>query len=141
MRYLLLLVLPFFVQVVRAQSAEQAVRDAEQKRFSAQVTNNFAVLEQVLDNDLTYTHSSGNTDSKQTFIQSLKDGKTKYEAIDVQEQTVRVYGNTAIINGLAAVKVTSNNETRTMNLRYTDVYLKRGNDWKLVAWQSLRVNQ
>ncbi|GAA4470291.1 hypothetical protein GCM10023189_58610 [Nibrella saemangeumensis] len=139
MQYLLILSLTLLISFAQAQSPEQTVKDAEQKRFAAQVANNFAVLDQVLDNDLTYTHSSGVTDSKQSFIQSLKDGKTKYNAIDVQEQTVRVYGNTAIINGKAAVNVTSNNETKNMSLRYTDVYIKRGNDWKLVAWQSLRL--
>lgn len=140
MRYPLLITLIFFASIVLAQTPEQIIKDVEQKRFTAQVSKDYAYLEQVLDNDLTYTHSNGNTDTKASFIQALKDGKTQYNSFEVQEQKVRIYGNTALVNGLAIVKVTSNNENRTMNLRYTDVYIKRNNDWKLVAWQSLRVN-
>lgn len=120
---------------------ERAVSDAEKQRFDAQVKKDYAVLDRVLANDMTYTHSSGNTDGKQSYIQSIRDGKSKYDAIDVQEQKVRVYGNTAVINGVCVVKAMNNGETINSRLRYTDVYVKNGGQWQMVAWQSLRMTQ
>lgn len=123
-----------------APSAEEkAVLAVEKQRFDAQVSKNYAVLEQVLANDLVYTHSHGGSDTKPSFIQSIRDGKSSYDAIDPQEQNVRLYGNMAIINGVCAVKMTSNGQTINMRLKYTDVYVRKGNQWQMVSWQSLRL--
>ncbi|MDB5242309.1 MAG: hypothetical protein JWP57_2934 [Spirosoma sp.] len=118
---------------------EKSVADTERQRFEAQVSKNYDVLDKVLANDLTYTHSNGNRDSKQSYIQSIRDGKSKYDAIDVEEMKVRVYGNTAVINGVCMVKAINNGETANTHLRYTDVYVRKGNQWQMVAWQSLRM--
>lgn len=140
MKSLLTLSFILLVQLVRAQSAEEkAVLAAEKQRFDAQISKNYAVLDQVLGNDLVYTHSNGNTDSKESYIQSIRDGKSKYDAINVEEQKVRVYGNTAIINGICMVKAMSNGETINTHLKYTDVYVRKGKQWQMVAWQSIRL--
>lgn len=142
MKSLLTLCLIFSFQFVHAQSSadEKAVADVEKQRFDAQVSKNYAVLEQVLSDDLLYTHSSGNTDGKQSYIQSIRDGKSNYAAIEPQEQKVRVYGNTAVINGVCLVKMNNNNQPTELKLRYTDVYVKKGKQWQMVTWQSLRLN-
>ncbi|GAB3970145.1 hypothetical protein GCM10028806_17610 [Spirosoma terrae] len=140
MKSLLTLSFILLVQLVRAQSAEEkAVIAAEKNRFEAQISKNYAVLDQVLGNDLVYTHSNGNTDSKESYIQSIRDGKSKYDAINVEEQKVRVYGNTAIINGICMIKAMSNGETINTHLKYTDVYVRKGKQWQMVAWQSIRL--
>ena len=126
---------------VAMSADERAVSAIERQRFDAQVSKNVAVLERVLANDLIYTHSSGNRDTKQSYIQSIRDGKSNYESIDVQEQTVRVYGNSAVINGVCLVKMNNNNTPTDLKLRYTDVYVKKGGQWQMVAWQSLRLTQ
>lgn len=140
MKYALTLSFLLLVQLVRAQSAdEKAVLDAEKQRFDAQVSKNYAVLEKVLSNDLVYTHSHGGSDTKQSYIQSIRDGKSKYDAIDMEERKVRIYGNTAVINGVCMVKAVSNGETINTHLRYTDVYVRNGKQWQMVAWQSLKL--
>lgn len=161
MKPLLTLCLILAVQLVRAQTPaspsagaatatmsamamsadEKAVSGAERQRFDAQVSKNYAVLEQVLADDLLYAHSSGATDGKQSYIQSIRDGKSNYAGIESLEQKVRVYGNTAVINGVCLVKMNNNNTPTEMKLRYTDVYVKKGKQWQMVAWQSLRLQQ
>jgi hypothetical protein len=126
---------------VYAQSSadEKAVLEVEKQRFDAQITKNYAVLEKVLGDDLIYNHSNGNQDSKQSYIQSIKDGKQSYDAIEAQEQKVRLYANTAVVNGICQIKATNNGQTINTRLRYMDVYVKKGSQWQLVAWQSLRL--
>ena len=155
MKTLLVLGLLLTTQLVRAQtpvspsanattsvvtSADgKAVLETEKQRFAAQVSKNYDVLDKVLGNDLVYTHSNGNVDSKQSYIQSIRDGKSKYDSIDMEEQKVRVYGNTAIINGVCLIKATNNGETINTHLRYTDVYVRNGSQWQMVAWQSFKL--
>jgi hypothetical protein len=142
MKYVLTLSLFFVVQLVRAQSNdEKSVIAAEKQRFEAQISKNYTVLDQVLANDLVYTHSNGNTDTKQSYIQSIRDGKSKYDAINVEEQKVRVYGNTAIINGICMIKALNNGETINTHLKYTDVYVRNGKQWQMVTWQSFKMAQ
>lgn len=118
---------------------EQAVIDTERQRFDAQVKQDYDVLDRVLANDLVYAHSNGKFDTKESYIQSIRDGKSIYDSIDILEQKVRIYGNTAIINGKILIKATNNGETINTNLRYTDVYVRKGKQWQLVTWQSLKV--
>ena len=118
---------------------EQVVAAVERQRFAAQVSKDYAALDKLLADDLHYTHSSGATDNKASYIQSIRDGKSKYDAIDVQELTVRLYGNTAIINGVCLIKAMNNGETINTRLRYTDAYVKKGNQWQLVTWQSVKL--
>lgn len=119
--------------------AEKEVIETENQRFKALVRDDFAVLDRVLADDLVYTHSSGKNDTKQSYMQSLREGKTKYNTMDTQEQKVRIYGNTAVINGKCLMNVTSNGTIINTGLAYTSVYVRRGNQWQMVTWQSLRV--
>ncbi|RRA97610.1 nuclear transport factor 2 family protein [Larkinella rosea] len=141
MKPFLLFVSLFISSFAFAQNsaAEKAVLEVEKQRFDAQVTRNYAVLEKTLGDELLYNHSNGNQDTKQSYIQSLKDGKQSYESIGVQEQTVHVYGNTAVITGICLVKATNNGQSINSKLRYTDVYVKKGAQWQMVAWQSLKL--
>jgi len=141
MKALLTTCLMLLTTLVFAQSAdEKAIREAEKQRFEAQIAQNVEVLEKVLADDLLYTHSNGLTDTKEAYIQSIKEGKTRYNVIDVQEMTVRFYGKTAVINGRANVRVTTNGQASDLKLKYTDVYVKNGKQWQMVAWQSLRLS-
>lgn len=125
---------------VAATSAdEKAVIETEKKRFQAQINVDMPVLDQVLANDLIYAHSNGNTDTKQSYVQSIRDGKTKYNSIDIEEQKVRIYGTMALINGVCMLKAVSNGETLNNHLRYLSVYVKNAGQWQMVAWQSLKL--
>jgi len=142
MKHFLTFCLIAVAPVAFAQSpAEKDVMNTEKRRFNALVSKDYTVLNQTLSDDLVYTHSNGIVDDKQSFIQSIKDGKLTYAAIDPLEQKVRLYGNTAIVNGVCQVKAVSNGETLSSRLRYTDVYVKKGNQWQLATWQSLRLTQ
>lgn len=120
-------------------AAEQAVRQVEDRRIKATIANDFATLDAVLADDLTYAHSSGVVDTKASYIESLRSGKTKYESIDRSPSLVRVYGNTALITGSATVGLRG--LAAPLSLRYTLAYVMRDGQWRMVAWQSTRLPQ
>ena len=126
--------------IARAQSAdERAVVAVEKQRFAAQVSRDFDALGQILADDLLYTHSNGNTDTKAVYIQGIRDGKFRYDQIDVVEQKVRLYGDVALVNGVCQIKATNNGEPTNLKLKYTDAYARRNGKWQLITWQSLRM--
>jgi ketosteroid isomerase-like protein len=126
---------------VWSQKAEDELLKTEISRFEAMTQNDFEVLEQILADDLIYTHSSAKVDNKSQYLADLKSGAVKYNTIKPEEVKVRLYsnGNIGIITGKATVEVTSNGKLATLNLRYTNVYAKRKGKWQLVSWQSTRL--
>jgi ketosteroid isomerase-like protein len=128
-------------QTVLAQSTKEAIDALERKRFAAQVSKDFDFLEKVFADDLLYTHSNGKQDTKQTYIQSIKDGKSVYDKIDVEEILVREYGKTAVVNGkIMITQPTADGKQTLAHLRYVVVYIKNGKKgWQLNTWQSLKL--
>ena len=119
--------------------AERAVRQTEERRINALIGDDFATLEAILADDLTYTHSNALVDTKASFMAALRSGKAKYEAFDRQPPLVRVYGDTAILTGQASVGLRG--RSGRLELRYTLLYVRQAGAWRMVAWQSTRLPQ
>ena len=122
-----------------AAKTADAVKELDAKRFAAQMKNDMEALTTLLADDLVYCHSSAKVDGKSEFIDSMRSGRTKYESIEPSDVKVRVYGNTAIVNGMAKLTVATNGQPNTFSLRYTDVWVMRDNKWQMVSWQSTRL--
>src|SRR5215203_1532532 len=139
-RFVLIAVLLACASVAWAQTGkmEQQVLQAERDRFAAMVKGDRAALEKLLSDDLTYTHSTALLETKEQFIKSVTSGNIDYVSIEPSEADwkVRVSGNTAVVNGLAAVNVIDNGKDRKIRIRYTTVHANRGSAWQLLAWQA-----
>ena len=121
------------------QQHEQQIRQREIRRFEAMVRGDVTALDDILSEDLTYTHATGVFETKAEFIAKLKSGQTKYESFVPKDLLVRVYGTTGIVTGVGHVKVEVKGEHLSFQLRFTDVYVKKGNRWQMVAWQATRL--
>jgi hypothetical protein len=124
-----------------SQKAEDDLLKTEIRRFEAMTQNDFEELEQILADDLIYTHSSGKVDTKSQYINDLKANVVRYNTIKPDEVKVRMYSNgtIGIITGKAMVEITQNEKQTTINLRYTDVYAKRKGKWQMISWHSTRL--
>jgi len=123
-----------------ADKSAEAVKAAEKSWASATVTGDEATLGQVLADDLTYTHSNGDTDNKTAYINNLKTGARKYHKLDHESMDVRLYGNTAILTATAQVETSQKGGSATpAHLRFIHVWVMQNGRWQLVAHQSLRL--
>jgi len=124
-----------------SQQAEQEIRQRETRRFEALVRGDFGTLDEIFSDDLTYTHASGVYESKAQIMANLKSGQVKYESLTPEDVLVRVYGTTGVVTGVARVKVQVKGEHLSLQLRFTNVYVKKGDRWQMVAWQATRLPQ
>jgi ketosteroid isomerase-like protein len=124
---------------VFAQLPEADVRAADAQRFAAMVARDRAALERLLADDLTYTHSTGQVESKAQFLESLASGALIYRSIEPEEVAVRVYGETAVVTGRAVMRVENRGQALVLPVRFTSVYVRREGLWRLAAWQSTRL--
>lgn len=124
-----------------SQQAEREIRQRETRRVEALVRGDFGILDEILSDDLTYTHASGVYESKAQIMANLKSGQVKYESLTPEDVLVRVYGTTGVVTGVARVKVQVKSEHLSLQLRFTNVYVKKGDRWQMVAWQATRLPQ
>jgi uncharacterized protein (TIGR02246 family) len=130
----------FVAQQVGGNSqAESEIRQLEKRRIQAMLKADAEELNQVLADDLTYTHSSGQVDSKSQLIESLKSGERKYQVIEPRDLKVRLYGEAAVVTGRAKLKTVSKGQESRFQVQFTDVYARKKGRWQMVAWQSSRL--
>ena len=125
----------------KGDKAATEVEALERQRFEAQVKKNYSFLEKVFADDLVYTHSSGKQNNKTEYIQSIRDGKSQYDKIDVEALNVRVYNNekTAVVNGTITITLPNKPDgtPNVVHLKYVVVQIKNPKQgWQVVLWQS-----
>jgi len=115
--------------------SEKEILALEDKRFAAMV-GDLNALEAMLHDDLLYTHSSGLTDTKASWLASMRSGKTKYKSGVWSERKVRFAGDTALVTGRAQLEAEVNGQPRTLKLVFLNAWTKTPKGWKFIAWQS-----
>ena len=121
-------------------ATEKEVEALERQRFAAQVSKDYAVLEKAFADDLVYTHSNGKQNNKTEYLQSIRDGKSQYDKIDVETLNVRAYndGKTAVVNGTILITLPpKDGQPNLAHLKYVVVQVKdKKKGWQVVLWQS-----
>lgn len=97
-----------------------------------------AALGKLLSDDLTYTHSGGQFETKADVIKSITTGKTIVERIDFSDTTVRLYGKTALVKGKVDLW---HSKTNIVHMNVLHVWVNGAQGWQMVARQATRLTQ
>jgi hypothetical protein len=130
-----LLALPAFAQTAE----EKAVSELSRKKFNWLIRKEADSLSRALDERVQYVHSNGWVQSKKEVLDDMKSGKLVYQAVTVKESTVRIYGQAAIVTGLGSFEGINSGTAFKLEMRYTEVYVKTPEGWKLASRHSNRV--
>jgi ketosteroid isomerase-like protein len=122
-----------------AAAGESEVVAAHDARIAATIRGDLAALAAMMTNDLTYTHSSGVTETKAEFLDGIKTGKYVYRAIEPRERRVRVHGDSAIVSGSCHVVIEPGGKRTDLELYFTELYVKHNGSWRMALWQSTRL--
>jgi ketosteroid isomerase-like protein len=117
-------------------SSDKEILGLEDKRFGAMIARDFTALADMVHEELLYTHSSGLTDTKASWLESMKSGKTKYKSASCSERQVRFFGDVALVRGKAAIEAEINGQPRSLKLLFLNAWTRTPQGWKFVAWQS-----
>ena len=120
-------------------TVKEQINKLQEESRQAALKGDTSFLEKYLSDDYVGIDGSGAPVTKDQAIQELKSGAIKYESIDVHDTKIRAYGNIAIVESLASVKLTSNGKPISGDYRATFVWVKHRGTWKRVAFQATRV--
>lgn len=118
---------------------EAEVLRADRARTKAMVSANRSQLNTWLHDALTYTHSNGQVDTKQSLVERITSGRLDYIAIEYRKPKVRLAGEGAIVETPVWIEVEAGGKIHRVEGAYTAVYRRTWGRWRLVKYESLSV--
>jgi len=111
-----------------------AVLAAEDRRYQAMVDTDLATLDRMLDDRLSYAHSSGARDTKAEYLEKVRSGYYDYLTIEHPVERVEVVGDTAMVIGRMTSDLTVQGIRKTIDNLALSVWVRADGDWQLLAY-------
>jgi hypothetical protein len=119
-----------------AELLASEVLRSDDRRYQAMVSGDLVALDRLLAPALTYTHSSAHCENKKEYLASLSSGRVRYKTAQRDEVSVRILGETAILEGHVVLSATVDGVSRRLENRFLSVWSSQDDAWQLLAWAS-----
>lgn len=119
---------------------EIKVAEQTEKLRLAMISGNKANLESLVTDQLTYGHSGGKIEDKDTFVSAISTKKSDFKRIELSDQSVTVAGNTAIVRHVLRADTNDGGIPGKVNLGIVLVWEKQGDTWKLLARRAFKIS-
>ncbi len=122
------------------QAAEGEIRKLEAEFNEAIVKADLEAFDRLMADDFTHTNQSGKFRTKAEWLANHKPGRSAYDAFEVDDLDVRVYGDAAVVTARSTPKGrTSTGEPITGQFRFLRVWARRDGRWQAVAFHGTRI--
>ena len=98
--------------------------------------NDVATMNRILADDFTLVTGSGKSYTKLDLLSEARSGRVKYEQQDDSAQTVRVWGDTAVVTAKLRAKGTESGKPFDYAVWFSDTYVRTPAGWRYVFGQS-----
>lgn len=98
--------------------------------------NDAATMDRILADDFVLVTGKGKTFTKSDLLEEARSGRVSYEFQRDEEQTVRVWGDTAVITALLRAKGSESGEPFDYKLWFSDTYVRTPAGWLYVFGQA-----
>jgi ketosteroid isomerase-like protein len=130
----ILFLLAVSVLPLAAQDREAAtVRALELKWTESYKQHQIDILSSLLADDFVITIEDGSIYSKAGYITHTADAAVHVEVAELSDLKVRIHGDTAVVTGAYHERGASNGKRYEYHDRLTDVWMKVGGKWQVVA--------
>jgi len=121
--------------------AEAAILKAEQKLLEAALKGDAAAMQRMLADDYVGISAvTGGVATKEESVKNFQTARVKYESLLPSETKVHVYNSTtALVTAKVDAKGKLGDQDLSGSYRYSRLYLKRGGQWQVVAFQSTKI--
>ncbi|MFM0359924.1 nuclear transport factor 2 family protein [Paraburkholderia sediminicola] len=115
------------------------LKSLEDERCRAMTSADMAALDRLFSDKLIWTHSSAHVDTKQGLLAKIESGATQYLSMRREDEKYVISADAAIASGVVTQEVRLGGAERSLRGRYTNVWFREGDVWRVVAWQSTAV--
>lgn len=124
---------------MNADSIADQVLAADEARYQALYAQDANALSPTLHEDYLHTHANGNTDTKNSFLESIRAAKYRFVRAERSVQRVRTAGHAAILSGITKTTIEVGKEMKTMHNAFVTVWVADAGTWKLLHWQATKM--
>lgn len=122
-----------FPPAMAAQTPGQEVMAVTQAACDAFRVRDIAALERLLAPEFNLVSSNSEVQNRAQVIQEVRDGDPRYERFENHSMTARVYGDTAVVQGITSLKGTSGSKPFALDVRFTDTLVRVNGNWAIVV--------
>lgn len=139
MKRVVVLAAAFALIGVAQAATESDIQKAEKDWAAAVMAQDQAALGQILGDQLIYAHSTGVIETKGQYLSNLRTGAAKYDLIEHQSITVKLYGDAAAAHSIVRMKGTNKDGPFDNKLMMMHLWVKQGGKWRLAAHQTTKL--
>ncbi|MGL6244638.1 nuclear transport factor 2 family protein [Pseudomonas sp.] len=125
--------------VAAAPATEKDVADAVDHLTQAMLKKNIPELQALTAENLTYGHSSGKVQDKKDFIADIETGKSAFKTLEMQNQTITVSGDVALVRHHFSAQAIKGTEVVPTEIENFQIWQKKSGKWLLVGRQAFRI--
>jgi len=114
------------VQEQEAMAATQAACDAFRLR-------DIPALERLLAPEFTLVSTNAEVQNRAQAMQEVRDGDPQYERFENHSMNARLYGDTAVVQGITSLKGRSGGKPFALDVRFTDTLVRINDRWTIVV--------
>ena len=116
-------------------SVEQQLLSLEQKRCEALLAADIPVLDKLLSQRLVFTHANALSDTKETFLEKMRQGRIVYVRLEVTESRVIELNESAILLCRMTAELLVAGVPKRIDNRTLSVWAIEDGQFSLVAYQ------
>lgn len=120
------------------QKQMEEIKFAVESLRLGMISGNKDLLMQIVSSDLSYGHSSGKVENQKEFVDKLSSGESDFITIDISNQQITLFKNTAIVRHDLSAETNDNGKPGTVKLHILLVWVKEKSGWVLAARQAVK---
>lgn len=111
------------------------IKKLEDERFKSIVERRYEDFAKLVHPEMTYTHTGGITDSKQSYLDKLFSGFYDYKWIEHPISKIQIIGDIALVFGEMHCEVLAGNIQKFLKNKSLAIWRKENNEWLFYAYQ------
>jgi ketosteroid isomerase-like protein len=114
---------------------EAALIQMEHARLAAMARNDVDAIAAVVHSECVYTHSPGDRDTRETYLEKCQSGVIQYNALTTTVEKVILRGDVALVFGTMDGDAQVAGAPRKLHNCYTAAWTPEDGEWRLIAFQ------
>ncbi|WP_243318089.1 nuclear transport factor 2 family protein [Geothrix paludis] len=105
------------------------------------IHKDISAIEAALTDDFRLIRSSGEVDNKETFLQGFKSADLTTDPYTVEDQSIRLYGDSALVSGKVKMTGITAGVAFTLHYRFIHTFIRSGEKWLICNSQITPIQQ
>ena len=138
---LITLIAPPFASLANQLLSDNEISSTVKKWSDAMGTADVKTLQSLLDDRYIHIHGTSLVESKAQFLEAFSNGTRKYDPITIEDPKIRIFNQTALMNGHFRLKAYTKDRTLEGVNRFTLVMTNSPQGIKIISFQATAIPQ